>query len=217
MSEGERDREATERALLEAVGSVIREEGFSRLGINKVAKRAGVSKVLIYRYFGSLDNLTERWLLERNYWADTSSRTAEQIKSLEGGDNSTALLHEMMMDLFRGQVRQLRSTPEVREMLRWFLCEESAVAAEVMKAVEERGYSLTRAFTKALEERNENPGLADSEAVIALLVSGIYNLALYSDRTNRFNGVALDTDEGWERILGAVETISKSLFEGHNK
>lgn len=217
MGEGERDREATEKALLEAVGSVIREEGFSRLGINKVAKRAGVSKVLIYRYFGSLDNLTERWLLERNYWADTSSRTAEQIKSLEGGDNSTALLHEMMMDLFRGQVRQLRSTPEVREMLRWFLCEESAVAAEVMKAVEERGYSLTRAFTKALEERNGNPGLADSEAVIALLVSGIYNLALYSDRTNRFNGVALDTDEGWERILGAVETISKSLFKGHSK
>jgi len=216
MSEGERDREATERALLEAVGCVIREEGFSRLGINKVAKRAGVSKVLIYRYFGSLDNLTERWLLERNYWADTSSKTAEQIMALGREKNSRDLLLGMMMDLFRGQVRQLRSTPEVREMLRWFLCEESAVAAEVMKNVEDRGYSLTRAFIQALALKDEKTGPADSEAVVALVVAGIYNLALYSDRTNRFNGVALDTDEGWERILGAVETISKSLFEGHN-
>jgi AcrR family transcriptional regulator len=217
MGEGERDREGTEKTLMDAVGSVIREEGFTKLGINKVAKRAGVSKVLIYRYFGSLDGLIESWLLQQNYWVDTSLRTETQIKALAGEKNFEIVLHNMMMEIFRGQVTQLRSTPEVREMIRWFLCEESPVAAGVMKAVEDRGYSLTRAFIRALEQEDSDPGVADSEAVIALLVSGIYNLALYSDRTNRFNGVALDTDEGWERILGAVETISKSLFTGHKK
>ena len=214
MREGERDREATEKTLMDAVGSVIREEGFTRLGINKVAKRAGVSKVLIYRYFESLDGLIESWLLRQNYWVDTSLRTEAQIQALTGDKNFETVLHNMLMEVFRGQVIQLRSTPEVREMIRWFLCEESPVAAGVMKAVEDRGHSLTRAFIKALEQEDTDPGAADSEAVIALLVAGIYNLALYSDRTNRFNGVALDTDEGWERILGAVETISKSLFTG---
>ena len=216
MNEGERDRDATEKALLEAVGGVIREEGFSSLGINKVARRAGVSKVLIYRYFGGLNGLTERWLLENNYWVDTSPRVVEEISTWEGNEDPGAMMHKVVMNIFRGQVNQLRSTPEVREMLRWFLCEDSPLAAKVMKDVEDRGSSLTKTFVKALEKSNTIPEGADSEAVIALLVAGIYNLALYSDRTNQFNGVALDTDQGWERILAAVETISKSLFEGHN-
>ncbi len=212
MSETERDREATEQALVAAVGTVIREQGFSSLGINKVARKAGVSKVLIYRYFGSMDGLTERWLLEQNYWADNSSGAEEQIKALSGNDGAESLLQTLMVELFRGQISQLRSSPEVREMLRWFISEESPLAASVMKGVEDRGTALTAAFIRALDRGKTADPSVDREAIIALLVSGIYYLALYSDRTDRFNGVSLDSDQGWERILGAVETISERLF-----
>ncbi len=53
----QRDREQTKERLVEAVVDIIRERGFEEIGVNAVAERAGVSKVLIYRYFGDLDGL----------------------------------------------------------------------------------------------------------------------------------------------------------------
>ena len=50
-----RNRKATEQRLLSAIQELIEESGFEKLGINAVASKAGVSKMLIYRYFGSLD------------------------------------------------------------------------------------------------------------------------------------------------------------------
>ena len=52
---GERDREATEKRLLDTIGKMIAEDGFEKIGINAIATQSGVSKILIYRYFGSVE------------------------------------------------------------------------------------------------------------------------------------------------------------------
>ena len=54
---GERDREATERRLLDTIGKMIAEDGFEKIGINAIATQSNVSKILIYRYFGSVEGL----------------------------------------------------------------------------------------------------------------------------------------------------------------
>ena len=41
---------ATEKRLLEAVSKVIEEEGFTKNGINHIARKAKCENVLIYRY-----------------------------------------------------------------------------------------------------------------------------------------------------------------------
>ena len=45
-----RNRKATEQRLLSAIQELIEESGFEKLGINAVASKAGVSKMLIYRF-----------------------------------------------------------------------------------------------------------------------------------------------------------------------
>lgn len=52
-----KDKEQTKRKLITAVAHTFRTEGYGGLGVNKVAKLAGVSKKLIYRYFGGFDRL----------------------------------------------------------------------------------------------------------------------------------------------------------------
>ena len=60
---GERDREATEKRLLDTIGKMIAEDGFEKIGINAIATQSGVSKILIYRYFGSVsDNMLRIWI-----------------------------------------------------------------------------------------------------------------------------------------------------------
>ena len=58
-----KDRERTEKKILDAIGSIITGDGFEGIGINAVAQKAGVSKMLIYRYFGGLDELISSYLL----------------------------------------------------------------------------------------------------------------------------------------------------------
>ena len=63
-----RDREATRTRLIGAVGTLLSQEGFKGLGVNAVAREAGVDKVLIYRYFGGLQGLIVSFGREGNFW-----------------------------------------------------------------------------------------------------------------------------------------------------
>ena len=63
-----RDREETRAKILEAVGKILAEEGFQGIGINNVSRRAGVDKVLIYRYFGDLPGLLREFASSGDYW-----------------------------------------------------------------------------------------------------------------------------------------------------
>ena len=63
-----RNKEQTKHSLVNAVGTVLSESGFSGLGVNAVAKAAGVDKVLIYRYFGSFDALCLAFAQSSDFW-----------------------------------------------------------------------------------------------------------------------------------------------------
>ncbi len=54
-----RNRQQTEKRIVDAAIALLAEEGFAGFGVNAVAARAGVDKVLIYRYFSGLDGLLE--------------------------------------------------------------------------------------------------------------------------------------------------------------
>lgn len=43
----------TEKRLLEAVSYIIENDGFTKIGVNRIASRAGCDKVLIYRYLAA--------------------------------------------------------------------------------------------------------------------------------------------------------------------
>lgn len=54
VAEAYENKENTKRKLIYAVGEIFKTEGPSGLGVNKVARIAGVNKKLFYRYFTSL-------------------------------------------------------------------------------------------------------------------------------------------------------------------
>src|SRR5205085_7445344 len=64
----ERNRADTTARILAAVGEVLARDGFGALGVNAVAKHAGVDKVLIYRYFGGMSQLLKAWGESGRFW-----------------------------------------------------------------------------------------------------------------------------------------------------
>jgi AcrR family transcriptional regulator len=63
-----RDKEETKMRIVAAVGRQLARAGFRDLGVNSIAKEAGVDKVLIYRYFGGLPELLTAYANEGDYW-----------------------------------------------------------------------------------------------------------------------------------------------------
>jgi AcrR family transcriptional regulator len=65
-----KNKEATKKRIYEALEQIIKEGGVSAIGINNIAKTAGVDKVLIYRYFGGLGELLKDFIKQKDYFTN---------------------------------------------------------------------------------------------------------------------------------------------------
>jgi hypothetical protein len=192
------DRAATEEAILEAVSEIVGADGFLGLGVNAVAEKARVSKVLIYRYFGDMDGLLNAWALKNNYWGEGANG------ALEGAED----ISDFAEKAFSGQIRSLRSSKEGREMLRWCLVSDNPLCARIMESIEERGLKTMRealSIAGSKPEKRLNAG-------IAIIVGGIYYLSLIADRAPVFNGVELGSDADWSKVSAAARDMAIGLL-----
>lgn len=195
-----RNRPRTEARLREAVGSVLVEGGFAALTPSAVARAAGVDKMLIYRYFGSLSGLVEAVANGPDFFP-----TFEEVC---GGDPAAlrALpVGERAATLTLNYARLLMARPVVLELMVWELVERNELTAIMETARETVGLRLDRElFADA-----GAPGQVN--AVSGLLAAAVSYLALRRRKIRWFNGVDLRTDEGWEELRRAMVLMTSGL------
>lgn len=192
----ERDREATERRLLETFGGLIREEGFERVGINALAERAGVSKILIYRYFGSLDGLTAAYIRQHDFWINYPPELPARGE-----------LPAWLKRMFRDHMARLRADPALRRLCRWELSSDHELIVKLREQRERIGCEQIRricALTGFSEER-----LAP---LAAFITASVTYLAMLGDFCPVYNGIPLNDDAGWERIAEGADALVDSVF-----
>lgn len=200
-----KDRKSTEKQILESLDRLILDKGFKSLGVNAVAREASVSKVLIYRYFESFEGLLETWALKNSYWTGDIVTLTDDLTVLPDETTASASVKAVL----GGYAESLRKDPVKREILRWFLAEKTDVGTKVMSGLEENGLKSTNNFKKILKDDSD----LDIDALISLFSAGISYLSLLSDRADCFNGVELNSDEGWERLEGTVVEVIKRLLD----
>lgn len=186
-----KNREQTEEKILEAVGSIIENQGFEKVGINAIATEAGVSKMLIYRYFGGVEELIAQYLIQKDYWANTD---AAMINPEAVGDS--------IKSMFRRQVEQLRNDITLRRLYRWELSTNNQNIRQLRNRREENGCRLIK-MVSALT------GCPDEQvaALASILSASISYLALLEDQCQSYNGICLQTDEGWNQLMQGIEMI----------
>lgn len=83
--------EADKRArLIRAVGELLAEQGYEGLGLNRIALRSGVSKPMVYRYFGGLNGLLKAYIEQADVWLPSLAKLT--AGSADGG-RTKRLLH----------------------------------------------------------------------------------------------------------------------------
>lgn len=190
-SNNEKDRESTIKKLLEAVGEIIIKEGFEKVGVNAIASKAGVSKVLIYRYFGSVDNMIVEYLSQNDFWINFSIDFPKDEN-----------LKEFIKKMFRDQISQLRNNKLVQELYRWELTSHNNVIEKLRLKREAKGITLITIVSQLTKHPQE-----EVAAIATLLSAAISYLVLLSDNCSMYNGVDLQSDKGWEQLACGIDIL----------
>lgn len=196
----QRDRALTEQRLIDAVGQVITENGFDQLGINKVAGRAGVHKILIYRYFGGLNGLLEAYYAQNRHVISSPALDIEQLK-----DAPLDEVFDACYEYLINEYRLLRQNVEAREFLKASLMSNDGLFNPV--ATEKDGQFQRMVDELALLIKTEN-----GRSFAAIVVSAMTLLTFMSQEKRTVLGIDLSTDDGWAQIEIALKNIYRGAY-----
>lgn len=194
----ERNRAETERRILEAVGRIVESDGFEKVGVNAVANDAGVSKMLIYRYFTSIEGLLAAYIRQNDYWLNISL-------DLPLDKNN---LIPYVVAVYRAQIYQLRDNVVMRRLLRWELANNNCLISEIRAKREENGLSLI----KNVSNISDKP-MKEIAEMASLLSASITYLALLADTYPVYNGLDIAGDNGWSELIEGIEKFIKKYLE----
>ena len=193
----ERDRQLSEEKLINAVGELIEEIGFETLGINQVAKRAGFSKNLIYRYFESLDGLIYAYMKKYDFWVNV---LAEQPDMSD--------IKAYLKKLFRRQICDFRGNTTLKRLRRWELSTDKDFIVELRAQREKNGVQFVNTISQFSKMNKE-----ELEAISALLNAGITYLAMFEDNCQMYNGINIQSDDGWEQIAKGIDLLIDKMIK----
>ncbi|MEO1652929.1 MAG: TetR/AcrR family transcriptional regulator [Bacteroidota bacterium] len=191
-----RNKQKTQQKLLDALGKIIRRDGFRGLGINQIAREARVDKVLIYRYFGNLEGLLQAYA-EQQQWLIPETETSPTLDDKDWAINS-------QIDLFR----EVQVNEHLQEVMRWSLIENN----KLTETLHQERDSLIQAVISRVQANEQAPHL-DTEAMAALINGGINFLALQSGKNPHYANINLQSEEGRQRIEQAITQLFEMLYE----
>ncbi|WP_195663855.1 TetR/AcrR family transcriptional regulator [Bacteroides congonensis] len=186
-----KNRQATELTLIKAVDDIIEENGFEGLGINAIAAKAKVSKMLIYRYFNSLDGLIAAYIRQNDYWINFN----EELPDKEH-------LSEFIKQIFKRQIIQLRESYTLKRLYRWELSTDNKFVKELRDKREEKGLWLIEAVSKLSKHPQK-----ETAAVASIITAAISYLALLEENCQVYNGLKIQQETGWEQLEEGINLL----------
>lgn len=196
-----RNKEQTKAKLIEAVGRVMADVGFQRLGVNLVAREAGVDKKLIYRYFNGLPKLVAAYGQTIDFWPDAAE--------LLGSDQET-IRHmppdKLLALFFKRYLRAILSRPMTLEILAWEALERN----ELTVGLEEVRVRTALEFFELMETDPNDE--VDLTALVLIMAGAMNFLAVRSRIHKTLGGVDLQSKEGWQRIDRTVEQLMRVVL-----
>lgn len=195
-----RNQAEARQILIKAIGTLLAREGFKALGVNAVAKEAGLDKVLIYRYFGGMPELLQAFGKSGEFWP-----SAEELMGDDAALRKLPLAQRVPLVL-GNYIRAIRRRPLTREILAWECVERNELAFVLRQTREEVSMQI---LSGSGIEQND---IKKVMAVTTLLSAAVNYLVVRSRSIQRFNTVDISSDDGWEELEKSIAFICERCF-----
>jgi AcrR family transcriptional regulator len=193
-----RNRAKTTQRIIEALEEVIAERGLEGVGVNRVAEKANVSKVLIYRYFGGMEGLLEYYVKMGKLFPIFTPAVLDQIRPLHESDIARIWYRQVIQTF-----RFFRTFKTAREVLKANVIENDSIAESTARAQDEE-------MTRLVNQLSFVKGV-DTEAISAVVLGAMTYLTIMAQNDRTMVSIDLRSEAGWERIESAVKTIYIAL------
>lgn len=193
-----REKARTMNKIINAVGKVLKKQGYPGLTIANIASEAKVDRKLIYTYFDNLDNLVEIYIQKRDYWKTKAKSTISSLLAKE------TISEEEMQTLLIGQFDTVMKDTILQRILQWELSEDKEILRKLADEREEIGEQLIQKYEKGKPGNQQT----DIRATLALQTAGLYYLAMHAQTNgSTFCGLDLSTEPDRQRIVHALKNI----------
>ncbi|MFD2932444.1 TetR/AcrR family transcriptional regulator [Spirosoma flavum] len=193
-----RNRSKTTQRIVEALEEVIAERGLEGVGVNRVAEKANVSKVLIYRYFGGMEGLLEYYVKMGKLFPVFTPAVLDQIRPLHESDIARIWYRQVIQTY-----RYFRTFKAAREVLKASVIENDSIAETAARAQDEE-------MTRLVSQLSFVKG-ADTQAISAVILGAMNYLTIMAQNNRTMINIDLRSEDGWQRVENAVKTIYISL------
>jgi AcrR family transcriptional regulator len=199
-----RNKALTDQKLIDAVTEIFQKEGHTGLGVNKVARVAGVHKKHIYDNFKTFDRLVEQYVIKTDYWILFGNKVQEAIN-----ENAPSDTQQLISSILKNQFKSFYEDKDMQKLILWEVSTDSALMRSIHNTREMTGQKLLEVTDANFEGTEVN-----FRAIAALLVGGIYYTILHT----RFNGgifsdINISTEEGRSEMVRALEMMVKWAFD----
>ena len=191
---------ATQQQIIDAFERVLLRDGVAGVGVNAIVAEAGIGKGLIYHHFGGLEGLAQAWM-ERSDLAPSR----EDITGASDENFATLSTEEKLARIHINYASMLRQRPAACQIL----AQDLNSAAGLPKLLESVRTHLGESHEALLME-NAEFHTPEAMAKVFVLQAAANYLAMRANTSPNFNGVMLNTEEGWAQMMGMFEVVANA-------
>ncbi len=188
-----RSRLQTEQRIVDAVGSILLDQGYPAVGVNAIARQAGCDKVLIYRYFGGFDELLLAFAETTTLWWEV-----DEIITESATECAEITLPDFLQRLLNRYVAALEARPLALEIMAWEMSAQNNLTNTLGRIRSERGMELVKRVRAFYHQPNIDIG-----GVLGVFGASINYLVIRTRKQSQ----QYKTEEWWR----LQQTITKLL------
>lgn len=178
-----------------AVAEIV-EKGFSDTILYGIIKRAKIEPVVFYNRYKSLELFYDEFVKSKDYWF------VDLLKEIDEPQLSKDELTKILVSL----IDALDKDSVMLELLRWEVASENPTTRRSAALREFHTLPLAKDYENLFKNTE-----VDMLSLCALVIGGIYYLELHKN-LSPFSGIDLKTEEGKNRIKGALRSFVNILF-----
>ncbi|GAB4044006.1 TetR/AcrR family transcriptional regulator [Spirosoma litoris] len=193
-----KNRTQTIQRIVIALEDEINDFGWQGVVLNRIAQRAGVSKTLIYRYFGSVEGLIVHYLKTDQFFPTFTPQVLDHIRPRQKSELARIWYRQVIQTY-----RSLRASGPARELLKATLSDSNPTADVISQTVDEE-------LTRLVDQLSFVQG-ADSQAISAVMLAGMSYLTIMAQNNSSVIGLDLRNEQDWNRIEEAVKLLYTAI------